>query len=177
MKGLELKKLLCLVGVLWAVLSPGLALGGPIHIDSAYPGGNVKVLSVDDAAGVVRLEPDLRDTKGHWFHFDFAVRGAAGRTLKFRFPQDGKPYLSTLGPAISKNGIQWTWLNADGKRHEPDNAFDYTFGMALRRASAFLTAFSSELGRSSLRLARRSALNSNARTGRMARLSSRSCNS
>ena len=97
-------------------------------LDCAYPGGNVRILSIDDAAGVVRLAPDLRDTEGHWFHFDFTVRGVAGRTLKFRFPQDGNLYLSTLGPAICKDGVHWTWLNADGKRHEPANAFDYTFG-------------------------------------------------
>lgn len=101
-----------------------------IAVDSAYPGGNVRVLSVDEASGVVRVAPDLRDTEGHWFHFDFTVRGAAGRTLKFRFPQDGQPYLSSLGPAICRDGVKWTWLNADGKRHEPANAFDYTFGPA-----------------------------------------------
>ena len=31
--------------------------------------------------------------------------------------------------AISRDGgTTWRWLNADGKRHEPNNAFDYTFG-------------------------------------------------
>ena len=45
------------------------------------------------ALGIVRVAPDLRDTEGRWFHFDFIVRSAAGRTLKFRFLQDKQPYL------------------------------------------------------------------------------------
>lgn len=93
-----------------------------------YPGGNVKVLSVDAEKGVVEIAPDLRDTVGHWFHFDFTVRGAEGKTLKFQFPKDGMSYLSSLGPAICRDGQNWTWLKADGRRHEPDNAFTFTFG-------------------------------------------------
>ena len=104
-----------------------------IAVDSAYPGGNVRVLSVDEASGIVRVAPDLRDTEGYWFHFDFTVRGAAGRTLKFRFPQDNQPYLSSLGPAICRDGVQWTWLNADGKRHEPANALALTNGRGACR--------------------------------------------
>ena len=75
-----------------------------IEIRSDYPGGNVKVLGIDEANGVVRVAPDLRDTEGKWFHFDFTVRGAAGRTLRFQFPQDGYEYLASLGPAISRDG-------------------------------------------------------------------------
>lgn len=99
-----------------------------LRINSAYPGGNVRIISSDENSGVVELAPDLRDTIGHWFHFDFTVGGAEGKTLLFRFPQDGKPYLSTLGPAISQDGKTWRWLNADGRRHEPDNAFTFAFG-------------------------------------------------
>lgn len=101
---------------------------GTIAVVSDYPCGNVKVLSVDAEKGVVEIAPDLRDTVGHWFHFDFTVCGAEGKTLKFRFPQDGMAYLSSLGPAICRDGKSWTWLNADGRRHEPDNAFAFAFG-------------------------------------------------
>jgi len=107
----------------WAVASYG-----AIGIRCDYPGGNVKVLGIDEATGTVRVAPDLRDTSGYWFHFDFTVTGAAGRTLHFRFPADGREYLATLGPAISRDaGVTWCWLNADGRRHEPANAFDYAF--------------------------------------------------
>jgi len=101
---------------------------GEIAIRCDYPGGNVKVLGIDESTGTVRVAPDLRDTPGYWFHFDFTVTGAAGRTLHFQFPANGREYLSTLGPAISRDaGKTWRWLNADGRRHEPANAFDYAF--------------------------------------------------
>lgn len=105
----------------------GEAMVGPISIDCDYPGGNVKVVSVDAERGVVEVAPDLRDTEGHWFHFDFTVRGAEGRTLTFRFPQDNQPYLSSLGPAVCRDGRTWRWLRPDGIRHEPANVFVYAF--------------------------------------------------
>ena len=107
------------------------APGGDISVVSDYPGGNVRVLGVDETAGVVKVAPDLRDTTGFWFHFDFTVKGAAGRKLAFAFPHDGNPYLSTLGPAVSEDGGRsWKWLHADGTRHEPADRFEYRFGPA-----------------------------------------------
>lgn len=109
------------------------ASASAIKIDCAYPGGNVKVRAIDEASGTVEISPDLRDTKGKWFYFDFTVRGAAGRTLHFRFPKGKYPYLSTLGPAISRDGgATWRWLRADGSRHLPVNAFDYSFAPGER---------------------------------------------
>ena len=100
-----------------------------IKVTCDYPGGNVRVLKIDEQGGVLNVAPDLRDTKGHWFHFDFTVKGAAGRKLRFQFPQDNNPYLSSLGPAIcSDGGKSWRWLNQNGQRHEPANRFDYVFG-------------------------------------------------
>lgn len=102
---------------------------GAISIRSDYPGGNVKVERIGEAANVVVVSPDLRDTKGNWFHWDFTLSGAMGRTLHFQFPNNKFDYLSSLGPAISRDGGKtWRWLNADGRRHEPNNAFAYTFG-------------------------------------------------
>ena len=92
-----------------------------------YPGGNVRVLGIDNARGVVEIAPDMRDSANQWFHWDFTLSGAEGRTLRFQFP-DGFPYLASLGPAISRDGgATWRWLHADGSRHEPANAFDYAF--------------------------------------------------
>ena len=119
-----MKKSVCL-----GALAASLAAAGAIDIRSDYPGGNVKVVKIDEAAGVVTLAPDLRDTKGKWFHFDFTLTGAAGRKLHFQFPNNRFHYLATLGPAISRDGgTTWRWLRPDGTRHEPSNAFDYTFG-------------------------------------------------
>ena len=110
-----------------AVMAAFAAFGG-IAIRCDYPGANVKVLGIDETNGVVRVMPDFRDTMGKWFRFDFVLTGAAGRKLHFQFPDDKYDYLSTLGPAISRDGGKtWRWLNADGTRHEPSNAFDYTF--------------------------------------------------
>ena len=114
--------------VCMSVLAAGLAVTGAVEIRSDYPGGNIKVEKIDEAAGVVTLAPDLRDTKTKWFHFDFTLTGAAGRKLHFQFPTNRFNYLATLGPAISRDGgATWRWLNQDGTRHEPGNAFDYTF--------------------------------------------------
>ena len=117
--------LIALAGVLAATC----AAFGEITIRSDYPGGNVKVCGIDEANGVVRIAPDLRDTQGRWFHWDFTLRGAAGRKIHFTLSDDKWQYISSLGPAISKDGGRtWTWLRPDGTRHEPANAFDYTFG-------------------------------------------------
>lgn len=63
-------------GILFAAALVAAVVNGGIEIPSDYPGGNVKVLEIDEANGVVRVAPDLRDTRGKWFHFDFTLRGA-----------------------------------------------------------------------------------------------------
>ena len=99
-----------------------------IEIRSDYPGGNVKVLGIDETNGVVRVMPDYRDTP-IYFHWDFTLSGAAGRRLVFQFPKNRYDYLSTLGPVISKDGGKtWRWMNADGRRYKSNNTFAYTFG-------------------------------------------------
>ena len=115
-------------GILFAAAFAAAVANGGIEIRSDYPGGNVKVLEIDETNGVVRVAPDLRDTRGKWFHFDFTLRGAAGRTLRFQFPEDGYVYLSSLGPAVSKDGGKtWRWFSADGEKLEQKNNFDYAF--------------------------------------------------
>jgi hypothetical protein len=104
-----------------------------ITIDADYPGGNILVDGVDEAPGEVKLRPDLRDTEGWWFYWNFRVRGAAGRKLAFRFDRD---IVGVRGPAVSiDEGESWRWL---GKT--PDDSFSYEFGgkeTAVRFAFAF----------------------------------------
>ena len=102
---------------------------GKVDISCDYPGGSVIVRGIDETNGVVNIAPNLADTNGRkWMRFDFKVRGAEGRTLHFQFPDDKFNYLATLGPAFSRDGgATWAWLRQDGSRHEPSNAFDWTF--------------------------------------------------
>ena len=44
----------------WIVPLLAAVTANAIEIRSDYPGGNVKVEKIDDAAGVVTLAPDLR---------------------------------------------------------------------------------------------------------------------
>jgi hypothetical protein len=98
-----------------------LAAAGPLRIDCAFPGGNAVVESV--TGDTVLLHQDLRDTEGWWFYWAFRVRGAAGRTLKFRFTNQ-KP-VGVRGPAISLDGgATWNW--APPGSFDP-SGFDYAF--------------------------------------------------
>ena len=82
-------------------------------VDANYPGGNIIVERIE--GDTVFLHQDLRDTSGWWFYWNFRVRGAAGRTLTFKFT-DGNP-IGTLGPALSGDqGRSWTWLGTDSVR-------------------------------------------------------------
>jgi arylsulfatase A-like enzyme len=88
---------------------------------SDFPGGNI-VLEKTEGDNVF-VHQDLRDTKGDWFYWYFAVRGAAGRELTFHFTQSRA--IGPLGPGISRDqGATWTWL---GKRDSP-NSFKFRFG-------------------------------------------------
>jgi hypothetical protein len=92
-----------------------------VTIASDFPGGNI-VLEKSEGDDV-HVHQDLRDTKGDWFYWYFAVRGAAGRELTFHFTQSRA--IGPLGPGISRDkGATWTWL---GKR-DSANSFKYKFG-------------------------------------------------
>ena len=89
-------------------------------IDRDYIGGNIHVLGAE--GDMVRVENELRDTRGDWFYWAFRVRGAAGRTLTFDFGD--KAWVGPWGAAVSHDGVNWTWGGAaseDGKR------FTYAF--------------------------------------------------
>jgi hypothetical protein len=79
-------------------------------IATDYPGGNILVERID--GNTVHLLPDLRDTEGWWFYWNFKVSGASGQTLTFRF--SGRDPIGVRGPAISiDDGATWSWLGAD----------------------------------------------------------------
>lgn len=93
---------------------------GEIEIDAQYPGGNIVVDAIDQ--DVVRLKTDLRDTAGWWFYWNFRIRGAEGRSLRFQF--DREP-VGVLGPAVSHDaGVTWRWL---GPKDCDTRSFTYRF--------------------------------------------------
>ena len=102
---------------------PALAgtVSGQLVIDDQFPGGNIMVERIE--GDQVDLRPDLRDTQGWWFYWNFRVRGAQGRTLTFRFA-DRSP-IGVRGPAVSTDrGRTWAWMGADCVKNA---SFQYSF--------------------------------------------------
>jgi len=92
-----------------------------ISVDAAFPGGNIIVTAVDGDRIFVRQDP--RDTSGHWFYWCLRVRGAAGRTLEFIFPEGN--VIGVRGPAVSLDGgVTWAWL---GNLRDNPVSFSYRF--------------------------------------------------
>ena len=92
----------------------------PLTIDTEFPGGNVIVEGIE--GDIVRLAPDNRDSTVPWFYWNFAVRGAAGRTLQFVL---SPRVMGVHGPGVSTDGGKsWKWLGADAVK---EGAFSYTF--------------------------------------------------
>lgn len=112
------------MGCLTSVLLLGL-LCGEIEIDADYPGGNIVLEGIE--GDVVRLKTDLRDTSGWWFYWNFRIRGAEGRTLRFEFEREP---IGARGPAVSNDGgLTWRWLGSDqGDRR----SFVYPFSSGER---------------------------------------------
>lgn len=75
-----------------------------ILIRSNYPGGNIKVVSLEE---VVRLEQDIRDSYW-WFYWNFCIRCEEEREVVFEFMHG--EVVGPWGPAYSLDGINWTWL-------------------------------------------------------------------
>ncbi|MFW5884110.1 MAG: hypothetical protein ACOCVW_01390 [bacterium] len=93
-----------------------------MHLDADFPGGNIVVERVE--ADTVLLRQDPRDTDGHWFHWAFRVRGAAGTTVRFVFT-DGD-VIGARGPAVSvDDGASYRYLGLDRVRGA---SFSYDFG-------------------------------------------------
>jgi len=93
------------------------AVGAELHgftVDAKMPAGNIVVESID--GDVVKLRKDLRDTAGHWIYWAFRVKGAAGRTLTFKFShplktgQGDNAAVGSRGAAVSVDrGGTWIW--------------------------------------------------------------------
>jgi len=95
------------------------------EIDADYPGGNIVVERI--RGDTAYIHQDIRDTKGWWFYWNFRVRGAAGRTLVFRFTN--RDPIGLRGPAVSTDaGATWSWLGRKTvKKTDKGASFIYTF--------------------------------------------------
>jgi hypothetical protein len=91
-----------------------------IQIRSDYAGGNIKVVSLDEA---VRLEQDIRDSVNWWFYWNFCIRCQEEREIVFEFTNGD--VLGPWGPAYSLDGISWTWLGEQSLINR--NSFVYRF--------------------------------------------------
>lgn len=91
------------------------------NIYSDFPSGNISIEKVKNDS--IWLKPDLRDTRGDWFYWCFAVDMAKGRVLTFIFTKPN--VITSAGPAISLDrGSTWKWL---GKESVKNETFSYTF--------------------------------------------------
>ncbi|PYI55536.1 hypothetical protein [Paenibacillus flagellatus] len=91
-----------------------------IAIKHRFAGANIRVVSQAD--GLVRLEQEIRDSGDWWFYWRFAARSAVAQTVVFTF--DNGEVVGPYGPAVSSDGMNWTWLAAG--RLSPQS-FQYTF--------------------------------------------------
>ena len=90
-------------------------------VDADYAGGNIRLYGQE--GDTVHVAPDLRDTEGSWFYYNFRVRGAEGRTLTFCFDE---PIVPPFGPAVSIGGAPWRFLPERVQRTE--RSFVFSFG-------------------------------------------------
>lgn len=86
-----------------------------------FPGGNIIIEKIKGDS--IWIRPDLRDTKGNWFYWYFAVNNAKGMNLKFIFTLPNQ--FSKMGSAVSLDkGENWNWLGGESVN---TNIFSYQF--------------------------------------------------
>ncbi len=97
-----------------------------MKIDEQFSGGNIEVLAED--GDTVLLEREMRDSIRDWFYWAFRVRGAAGRTVTFRFPSANR--VGYYGAAVSRDGEDWRWSGSREVFPDGTEGFTYRFSEA-----------------------------------------------
>jgi hypothetical protein len=126
----DLKSLLysALLFIVPAQLFLSSAFADQIKLDADYPGANIIIEKKD--GDTYFLKPDMRDTRGWWFYWNFRVTGAAGHTLHFRFTEQNP--IGVRGPALSRDcGLNWKWMGSNAVQHISGQKaweFSYEFG-------------------------------------------------
>lgn len=102
------------------------AVAGSVTINSAFPGGNVKV--THNEGDSVHVEPDLRGDSP-WFYWYFEATAVKPGRVSFVFPEKVAGFkngaIGYQGPAISTDqGKTWKWMGIDNVQ---GNAFSFDF--------------------------------------------------
>lgn len=95
-----------------------------MKITKDFAGGNIQVIS--ENGNDILVEREIRNDEGY-FYWAFCVNGAAGKTLRFVFPQDTR--VGRFGAAVSHDFKNWFWSNSKEIVNRCD-AFTYTFSDA-----------------------------------------------
>ncbi len=140
----RLARAVAFCGLLAGGLRPAAAADAALAVDAGIPGGNVLLEKIE--GDTVFIRQDLRDTAGDWFYWHFRVRGAAGRTLTFRFTKGN--VIGVRGPAVSPDGgATWSWLGAAACQGAsfryafPHAADDVRFSFTMPYLESHLKAF------------------------------------
>ena len=98
-------------------------------ISCNFPGGNIVLKSIDNSHGEteVHLEQDLKGTARNWFWWYFKVEKTHAETVRFCF--ENGSVVGHYGPAMSCDGVNWTWLYQYRDENTPQlhTEFSYTF--------------------------------------------------
>lgn len=109
-----------IISIIILILCGNIAVQG-FNIYSDFPSGNIAIEKLKN--DTLWMHPDLRDTRGEWFYWCFAVSKANGKTLTFVFTKHN--VFTAEGPAVSfDNGSTWKWLGGEAVKNE---TFSYSF--------------------------------------------------
>ena len=104
--------------LLTALCLPLLAFAADIRVDADFPGGNISVQRIE--SNTVFVAPDLRDTSGWWFYWNFRLRAPAEQPVTIVFTE--KNPIGVRGPAMSlDSGMTWQWLGTNIVHHFQHN--------------------------------------------------------
>lgn len=93
-----------------------------ISIDTNFPAANVIIDSI--SADTVYFRPDLRETQGDWFYWNF--RAISSQPKKWFFKTQDVNDLTSRGAAYSQDGgYTWQWI--DQMDHHGDQLFSISF--------------------------------------------------
>lgn len=112
-----MKRILTIIAFFWLHLAHA-----QISIDTNFPGANVIIDSI--SADTVYFRPDLRETQGDWFYWNF--RAVSSQPKKWYFKAQDANDLTSRGAAYSLDGgYHWQWIDPSDQHGE--QLFSFTF--------------------------------------------------